>query len=154
MKLSSMTSTAFGRNPGRAKHEADKQPLVITEHGGASYVLVTYADFTANWKKSKSLLEALADNTPDSGKDFEPDRLDPPGAILASDTLIAGNISANGVKTRRLHRGLFANMSQRRRHDFRCRQRRDHRRALILHRRAADWANEAIEQFGAADFAR
>jgi len=52
---------------------------VITEHGEASYVLVTHADFTANWKKSKSLLEALADNSPDSGKDFEPNRLNPAG---------------------------------------------------------------------------
>lgn len=48
MKLSSMTSAAFNQNPNRAKKEADKQPLVITEHGEASYVLVTYADFTTN----------------------------------------------------------------------------------------------------------
>lgn len=50
-----MTSAAFNQNPSRAKKDADKQPLVITEHGEASDVLVTYADFTTNWRKSKTL---------------------------------------------------------------------------------------------------
>ena len=40
MKVSSVTSAAFNQNPSRARREADKQPLVITEHGKASYVLV------------------------------------------------------------------------------------------------------------------
>ncbi len=83
MKVSSMTSAAFNQNPSRAKKEADKQPLVITEHGEASYVLVTYADFTTNWRKSKTLLDALADRSPDSGKDFEPERLDFSGRDVA-----------------------------------------------------------------------
>jgi hypothetical protein len=73
---------AFNQNPSRAKKEADKQPLVITEHE-ASYVLVTYADFTTNWRKSKTLLNALADRSPDSGKDFERERLDFSGRDLA-----------------------------------------------------------------------
>jgi PHD/YefM family antitoxin component YafN of YafNO toxin-antitoxin module len=75
MKVSSVTSAAFNQNPSRARREADKQPLVITEHGKANYVLVTYADFTTNWRKSKTLLDAMADRSPDSGKDFE-QRLD------------------------------------------------------------------------------
>lgn len=76
MKFSFMTSASFNQNPSRAKKEANERPLVITEHGEASYVLVRYSDFEANWRKSKSLLDALRDPSPDSDADFEPERLD------------------------------------------------------------------------------
>lgn len=76
MHLSFMTSAVFNQNPSKAKREADQQPLVITDHGKASYVLMRYSDFQANWRKSKSLLDALRDPDAVKDKDFAPDRVD------------------------------------------------------------------------------
>ncbi|UIK13975.1 type II toxin-antitoxin system Phd/YefM family antitoxin (plasmid) [Rhizobium leguminosarum] len=55
-----MTSAAFNQNPSKAKKEASEQPLVITDHGEAAYVLVSYAEFQANWKAPKTLLRPCA----------------------------------------------------------------------------------------------
>lgn len=76
MKFPSMSSAAVSRNPKAAKREADTQPLVITEHGEPRYVLLSYEDFQRNWKKPKSLFEALADPFARTDKDFEPERID------------------------------------------------------------------------------
>ncbi len=76
MRMSYMTSKVFNQNPSKAKREADEQPLVITDHGRESYVLMRYADFQAHWRKSKNLLEALRDPNAAKDKDFEPDRVD------------------------------------------------------------------------------
>lgn len=76
MTYALMTSADFNQNPSKAKKAANEGPLVITEHGEASYVLVKYDDFQRSWKKPMSLLEALADPSPLSDKDFEPERID------------------------------------------------------------------------------
>ncbi|NEI32831.1 type II toxin-antitoxin system Phd/YefM family antitoxin [Rhizobium leguminosarum] len=75
MKMSFMTSAAFNQNPSKAKKEASEQPLVITDHGEAAYVLVSYAEFQANWKAPKTLFAALRDPGADE-REFEPERLD------------------------------------------------------------------------------
>ena len=76
MRFTYMTSAAFNQNPSKAKKEADEHPLVITEHGEASYVLVRYADFQENWRKPKSLYEALEDKNSRFDADFTPERAD------------------------------------------------------------------------------
>jgi PHD/YefM family antitoxin component YafN of YafNO toxin-antitoxin module len=76
MRMSFMTSAVFNQNPSRAKKQADRQPLVITDHGEASYVLVRYSDFQVHWRKSKRLLDALRDRNATADKDFQPDRVD------------------------------------------------------------------------------
>ena len=75
MRMSYMTSAVFNQNPSKAKKVADKQPLVITDHGKASYVLMRYSDYEAHWRKSKNLLEALRDPNATRDKDFEPERV-------------------------------------------------------------------------------
>jgi PHD/YefM family antitoxin component YafN of YafNO toxin-antitoxin module len=76
MRVSFMTGAVFNQNPSKAKKEADKRPLVITDHGEASYVLVRYSDFEANWRKPRTLYEALRDARTSCDKDFDPDRVD------------------------------------------------------------------------------
>lgn len=76
MRMSYMTSAVFNQNPSKAKREADERPVVITDHGRESYVLMRYSDFQAHWRKSKSLLEALRDPNAVKDKEFEPDRVD------------------------------------------------------------------------------
>lgn len=74
MKMSFMTGAAFNRNPSNAKKEASAGPLVITTRGEAAYVLVSYAEFQANWTVPKTLFEALRDPSADE-REFEPARL-------------------------------------------------------------------------------
>jgi len=76
MRMSFMTSAVFNQNPSKAKKQADERPLVITDHGRESYVLMRYSDFRAHWRKSKSLFDALRDPHAVSDKEFQPDRVD------------------------------------------------------------------------------
>lgn len=76
MRMSYITSAVFNQNPSKAKRKADERPVVITDHGKESYVLMRYSDFQAHWRKSKSLLDALRDSDAVKDKDFEPDRVD------------------------------------------------------------------------------
>ncbi|WP_246569504.1 type II toxin-antitoxin system Phd/YefM family antitoxin [Rhizobium bangladeshense] len=69
-----MTSAAFNQNPSKAKKEASERPLVITDHGEAAYVLVSYAEFQANWKAPKTLFSALRDPRADQ-REFVPERV-------------------------------------------------------------------------------
>ena len=75
MRVSYLTSASFNRNPSKAKKKADEGPVVITDHGEATYVLMRYAEFEANWKKPESLYEALRDPHATVEGDFDPDRL-------------------------------------------------------------------------------
>ncbi|MCV3240184.1 type II toxin-antitoxin system Phd/YefM family antitoxin [Mesorhizobium sp. ZC-5] len=75
MRMSFMTSAAFNQNPSKAKKKAEERPLVITDHGEASYVLVSYAEFEANWRKPKTLYDALRDPIATDDKSFEPPRV-------------------------------------------------------------------------------
>ena len=75
MPYAYMTSAAFNQNPSKAKKEASERPVVITEHGEASYVLVRYSDFKDHWRKPKSLYEALADKNSKFDNDFMPERV-------------------------------------------------------------------------------
>jgi prevent-host-death family protein len=74
MTLSYMTSASFNQNPSKARQAANENPLVITDHGKPTHVLLTYAEFEAKWAKPKSIAEALYD--PDgSDQDFDPPRV-------------------------------------------------------------------------------
>ncbi len=75
MSLSYMSSASFNQNPSKAKQAAKDSPLVITDHGKPTHVLVSYAEFEANWKKPKTALEALYDPNATIDKDFDPPRL-------------------------------------------------------------------------------
>jgi prevent-host-death family protein len=74
MTLSYMTSASFNQNPSKARQAANENPLVITDHGKPTHVLVSYEEFEANWKKPKSIAEALYDPN-GSDLDFDPPRL-------------------------------------------------------------------------------
>jgi PHD/YefM family antitoxin component YafN of YafNO toxin-antitoxin module len=74
MPITSMTSADFNQNPSKAKKAANNGPLVITEHGEASYVLVRYSDFKDHWRKAKSLYDALNHKGSGFDEDFMPER--------------------------------------------------------------------------------
>ena len=76
-----MTSREFNQNTARAKREAKKGPVIITERGEPSLVVMTAEEFDrlarlADQTRSgaetpaKSLAEALADKSPEGDFDF------------------------------------------------------------------------------------
>jgi prevent-host-death family protein len=69
-----MTSASFNQNPSKAKQAANDQPVVITDHGKPTHVLMTYEQFETNRRKSKTLAEALGDPN-GLDLDFDPPRL-------------------------------------------------------------------------------
>lgn len=57
---STFTSRDFNREPGRIKRAAASGPVVITERGEASLVVLAFADYEKLKGRKRSLLEALS----------------------------------------------------------------------------------------------
>ena len=70
-----MTSREFNRDAGKAKREARKGPVFITDRGRASHVLLTVEDFQEMSGAGASIAEWLA--LPEAADiDFHPPRLE------------------------------------------------------------------------------
>ncbi|MGL5116317.1 MAG: type II toxin-antitoxin system Phd/YefM family antitoxin [Beijerinckiaceae bacterium] len=81
MPVSTMTSREFNQHVSRAKRAAKDGPVIITERGKPSYVLMRHDAFIAEPTqrvKPKSLAEALADP---GALDFD---FDPPKSLLST----------------------------------------------------------------------
>lgn len=74
-RITTMTSREFNQHTGKAKAAADDGPLVITDRGAPSYVLMTHKEFARLTGKAtpRTILEAFAD--PNYSPD-EPDLMD------------------------------------------------------------------------------
>ena len=73
--MTTMTSREFNRDVGKAKREARKGPVFITDRGRASHVLLTAEDFQEMTGAGASIAEWLA--MPEAADiDFHPPRLE------------------------------------------------------------------------------
>lgn len=73
MATTSLTSRELNHDVGRAKKAAESGPVVITDRGRPSHVLMTYSEFERLTGKRQNLVEALS--MPGlSTIDFEPPR--------------------------------------------------------------------------------
>ena len=50
----------MNRNSGRAKRASDRGPVIITDRGAPSHVLMTYAEYRRVADKEETIAEALA----------------------------------------------------------------------------------------------
>lgn len=75
MLITTLSSREFNQDLSRAKKAALCGPVVITDRGKPSHVLLTYSDYLRLAGKQRSLLEALSMPGME-GIDFEPPRLD------------------------------------------------------------------------------
>ncbi|MGE6742390.1 type II toxin-antitoxin system Phd/YefM family antitoxin [Allorhizobium pseudoryzae] len=74
MTLVSLTSRELNHDVGRAKKAAEAGPVVITDRGRPSHVLMTYGEFERLTGKRRNLVDALS--MPGlSNIDFDPPRL-------------------------------------------------------------------------------
>ncbi|MCF1446506.1 MULTISPECIES: type II toxin-antitoxin system prevent-host-death family antitoxin [Rhizobium/Agrobacterium group] len=74
MGTSSLTSRELNQDVSRAKRAAETGPVVITDRGRPSHVLMTYEDFERLTGKRRNLVEELS--MPGlSSIDFDPPRV-------------------------------------------------------------------------------
>lgn len=74
MTVTTLSSREFNQDTGRAKKAARRGPVVITDRGHNSHVLLTFKDFERMAGKQKSLADLLA--MPKGGDiEFDPPKL-------------------------------------------------------------------------------
>ena len=74
MTVSRITARVFNQDASGAKRAANDGPVIITERGKPSHVLMTFADYNRLKGSEMSVLEALAD--PGADFDWEPPRIE------------------------------------------------------------------------------
>jgi prevent-host-death family protein len=60
MSISTISSREFNQDIGRAKKAAKKGPVIITDHGRPSYILLTIEEYQKLTETQKSILDFLA----------------------------------------------------------------------------------------------
>lgn len=75
MTVTTLSSREFNQDLGRAKKASAKGPVIVTDRGRPSHVLLSYAEFERLSGRSKSLISLLS--APGLSEiDFAPQRLD------------------------------------------------------------------------------
>jgi hypothetical protein len=76
--MTTMTSREFNQDTGRAKREAEKLPVIITDRGQPSHVLMSYEEYKRLSGKGQSIWDALAvPGYEDIELDIPPRRIEP-----------------------------------------------------------------------------
>jgi prevent-host-death family protein len=82
MTITTLTSREFNQETSKAKKAARNGPVIVTDRGRASHVLLTIEEYRRLTGTPDSLIDLLA--MPDAeAVDFEPPRLDAPLAAPA-----------------------------------------------------------------------
>ncbi|MER9523917.1 type II toxin-antitoxin system Phd/YefM family antitoxin [Mesorhizobium sp. C416B] len=73
-----MSSREFNQDTAHAKRAAKNGPVIITDRGKPSHVLMSMEEYERLGKKPRSLADAIADDRPEADFDWEPPRLEGP----------------------------------------------------------------------------
>jgi prevent-host-death family protein len=76
MPQTTVSSREFNQNLAGAKRAANDGPVVVTDRGKPSFVLMTHADYRRLIGQDRSLVELLRQDGPEADFAFEPQRLD------------------------------------------------------------------------------
>lgn len=74
MGITTISSREFNQDAGGAKKAAEKGPVIITDRGRPSHVLLSYEEYRKLLGKGPSLLEALSQKEP-GDFEFDPPRM-------------------------------------------------------------------------------
>lgn len=74
MTITTMSSRQFNQDAGGAKRAAENGPVIITDRGRPSHVLLRFEDYRALAGKGRNLLEIVAQDE-DDDLDFDPPHL-------------------------------------------------------------------------------
>ena len=78
MPATTLTSSEFNQNTGRAKKAADAGPVFITDRGRTSHVLLSITDYEKLAQPHQSIVDLLAMNEEGAAIDFDPHPLQGP----------------------------------------------------------------------------
>lgn len=73
-----LSSREFNQDVGRAKKAASEGPVIITDRGQPSHVLLTFKEYRRLTGAGMSLAEAVGDPRPEADFDFDPEPLKGP----------------------------------------------------------------------------
>jgi prevent-host-death family protein len=74
MPITTLSSREFNQFSGRAKRAAQKGPVIITDRGEPSYVLLTFDDYDSIIRQQPSIGDLLS--SPETADiDFDPPRM-------------------------------------------------------------------------------
>jgi PHD/YefM family antitoxin component YafN of YafNO toxin-antitoxin module len=79
--MSMMSSPEFNQDQGKAKKLTESGPVIITDRGKPSYVLLAYDEYEKLAQKGKSIAELLSMDA-DDDIDFDPPKLEDFGLKL------------------------------------------------------------------------
>ena len=85
MTMTTLTSREFNQDTGRAKKAARSGPVIVTDRGKPSYVLLSIEEYRRLTGATRNLVELLAMPADAGDIDFEPPRLD--GALVRAADL-------------------------------------------------------------------
>lgn len=71
MSITTISSREFNQDAGGAKRAAEKGPVIITDRGRPSHVLLSFEDYRKLTGAGRSLLEIVAQDE-DDAIDFDP----------------------------------------------------------------------------------
>lgn len=74
MSITTISSREFNQDAGGAKKAADKGPVIITDRGRPSHVLLSFEDYQKLTGTQRSLLDVVAQDQ-DDDFDFDPPRM-------------------------------------------------------------------------------
>lgn len=74
MSITTISSREFNQDAGGAKRAAEKGPVVITDRGRPSHVLLSFEEYQKLTGAGRSLLDIVAQDV-DDDIDFDPPRM-------------------------------------------------------------------------------
>ena len=74
MSITTISSREFNQDAGGAKRAAEKGPVIITDRGRPSHVLLSFEDYRKLTGSGQSLLDVVA-QAEDDDIDFDPPRM-------------------------------------------------------------------------------
>ena len=74
MSITTISSREFNQDAGGAKRAAEKGPVIITDRGRPSHVLLSFEDYRKLTGDGRSLLDIVAQDV-DDDIDFDPPRM-------------------------------------------------------------------------------
>ena len=74
MSITTISSREFNQDAGGAKRAAEKGPVIITDRGRPSHVLLSFEDYRKLAWPGRSLLDVVAQDE-DDDIDFDPPRM-------------------------------------------------------------------------------
>ena len=74
MSITTISSREFNQDAGGAKRAAEKGPVIITDRGRPSHVLLSFEDYRKLVGDGRSLLDIVAQDA-DDDIDFDPPRM-------------------------------------------------------------------------------